>query len=202
MISSVNQYKQPCSVALFHISTQHQLRVKATNARDLECYANSGLWRYFNQRQCSHEQENSIRQSERIQPGVKFFINKAHVHQNLRFLVFVVKLSPIFVDMDILKFSYKFEGNLNGPVPYPLLPGPESRSVQETPGCSVLALLSLQHRGSYHYPQHRHMVSNRPKDPVQAIGYQPHSVIRRGCARGCISEEASGFVLLISLFGR
>ncbi|KAL4323532.1 hypothetical protein GQ457_11G010510 [Hibiscus cannabinus] len=150
MISSVNIYKQPCSIALFQNSTQYQigsitqLRVTATYARDLECYANSGLWRYFNQWQCSHEAENSIRQSERIQPGVKFFINKVHVHQNLRFLVFVVKLSPIFVDMDILKFSYKFvgmdilkfsykfKGNLNGPVPYPLLPGPESRSTQET----------------------------------------------------------------------
>ncbi|KAK8999657.1 hypothetical protein V6N11_070816 [Hibiscus sabdariffa] len=82
-------------------------------ARDLKCYANSvkneGLWCYFNQWQCSHEPENSIRQSERIQPGVKFFINEAHVHWNLRFLIFVLKLSHIFVDLNILKFSYKFE---------------------------------------------------------------------------------------------
>ncbi|KAK8652667.1 hypothetical protein V6N13_126693 [Hibiscus sabdariffa] len=69
----------------------------------------TGLWCYFNQWQFSYEPENSIRQSERIQPGVKFFINEAHVHWNLRFLIFVLKLSHNFVDLDILKFSYKFE---------------------------------------------------------------------------------------------
>ncbi|KAK8476404.1 hypothetical protein V6N11_075728 [Hibiscus sabdariffa] len=59
-----------------------------------------------------------------------------------------------------MKFSYKSEGNLIGPVPYPQLPGPESRFVS----------LSA----------HRHMVSNRPKDTVKDIGINDRTVPSEG----------------------
>ncbi|KAK8542372.1 hypothetical protein V6N12_014970 [Hibiscus sabdariffa] len=71
---------------------------------------------------------------------------------------------------DIMKFSYKSEGNLIGPVPYPQLPGPESRSVQETHGaCSVLALLSLQHTGSYHYPRTGIWLATGPRTQLRIL---------------------------------